>query len=54
MADDYDYDDGAFIDMDDAWLYVEDEFDLAVSGSTQQTFARLCAASQCHGVGSAQ
>ncbi|KXS97990.1 hypothetical protein AC578_8744 [Pseudocercospora eumusae] len=29
MADDFDYDDGAFIDMDDAWLYVEDEFDLA-------------------------
>ncbi|KAF7194649.1 hypothetical protein HII31_04155 [Pseudocercospora fuligena] len=29
MADDYDYDDGAFMDLDDAWLYVEDEFDLA-------------------------
>lgn len=29
MADDFDYDDGV-LDFDDGWLYVEDEFDLAV------------------------
>lgn len=30
MADDYDYDADGVLDFDDGWLYVEDEFDLAV------------------------
>lgn len=30
MADDYDYDGDGFMDFDDGWLYVEDEFALAV------------------------
>lgn len=36
MEDDYDHDEGAFLDFDDGWIYVEDEYGLAVSSRRPQ------------------